>query len=836
LTLNPPEDRFATGSLFAGRYRMIEEIGKGGMGRVFKVYDTKILEKIALKIIRPEIADDARTIAHFRNEIKLARQITHRNVCRMYDLGEDGPTHFITMEFVAGENLRNMIRMTGPLTVEAAVDYARQIADGLAEAHRLGVIHRDLKPHNIMIDESGTVKIMDFGIARSMAAAGATGDGRPTGTPEYMAPEQTEGLPTDERTDIYAVGLILYEMVTGKRPFSGDSPLSLALKHRTETPPPPLALNPALPSALNSLILRCLEKDKARRPQAAGEIAAALETIHGRPSKAAADAASTPSAVPDSARRLRAVRAAAIIPAVVLIAALGYLLFRKSPSRGDSGAAPLRPSPPTVMKNSIAVFPFAVSGGDADLAVLGNGLANDIRTYLKAFRDINVISAVSSERFRDDSAKSEGQAGNPLRVEKFVEGSVLIESGRIRVGIRLIDAATRAVLEPKSYERKPGESFSPLRLLIAGDIAAHFDRQFSPADVQSLRNQDTENNAAYVLVSRAEKLQQDYRDSHVWEKYEEAGLDYKKALDLDPGYLKAFLGLGNLYESRYVQTHDKKDLAAMGQWFQKAEERDPDNSDVQAGLGWPCFYQGDNDGAYRHFKKAHSLGPNNADAYFNAGSFLRSIGLHAQAVHCYARAIALDPLNYATYLVSSTCSWITANYELAESLIQQAIKLAGPAATRAHLNYARILISMKKLDAAEKEIALLERATPMTPDLQSAIRHRRALLLAILGDRTGALALLDNDEIPYSIESTSADSLLGRKDAAILNIKRGHDDGFRLNLDYIYPYPLLISNTCYDGLKNDPRFQEIVAREKAHYFANFQKYGDLGETQGGDSR
>ncbi|MCJ7564660.1 MAG: serine/threonine protein kinase, partial [Candidatus Aminicenantes bacterium] len=207
-TLIPSPAEFSTGALFAGRYQIIEELGRGGMGKVYKALDTKIQEKIAIKVIRPEIARDEKTIHRFRNELKLARQITHRNVCRMHDLGEDRGTHFITMEYVAGENLKRIIRMTGPLTVATALDYSRQICEGLAEAHRLGVIHRDLKPQNIIIDESGTAKIMDFGIARSALSEGLTGDGMMVGTPDYMSPEQAEGKQSDERSDIYALGLI----------------------------------------------------------------------------------------------------------------------------------------------------------------------------------------------------------------------------------------------------------------------------------------------------------------------------------------------------------------------------------------------------------------------------------------------------------------------------------------------------------------------------------------------------------------------------------------------------------------------------------------------------
>ena len=253
------------GSLIADRYEVIEELGGGGMGTVYKVFDKKINEKVALKLIRPEIAFDAPTIERFGNELKLARKVTHRNICRLYDMGEHGKLHFITMEYVSGQDLKRMIRMSRELSVGTSVAIARQICEGLAESHRLGVVHRDLKPQNIMIDNDGNVKIMDFGIARSLFSKGVTLTGVLVGTPDYMSPEQAEASDVDLRTDIYALGVILYEMVTGQVPFKGETPLSIAIKHREEIPRDPCELNAQVSDDLCAVILRCLEKKKENR-------------------------------------------------------------------------------------------------------------------------------------------------------------------------------------------------------------------------------------------------------------------------------------------------------------------------------------------------------------------------------------------------------------------------------------------------------------------------------------------------------------------------------------------------------------------------------------------
>jgi tetratricopeptide (TPR) repeat protein/energy-coupling factor transporter ATP-binding protein EcfA2 len=271
----------APGTLYAGRYEVIEELGRGGMGKVYKVLDKEIQEEVALKLLNPEIASDEKTIERFRNELKFARRITHRNVCRMHDINKEKETYFITMEYVPGEDLKTVIKRTGRLPEDEAMPIAAQVCEGLTEAHRLGVVHRDLKPQNIMIDRDGNVRIMDFGIARSLAAKGVTEAGVIIGTPDYMSPEQVEGMEADARSDIYALGATLYEMVTGRVPFEGDTALIIAMKHKAEIPLSPKEINPQLSEELTTVILKCLEKDREKRYQTAEELLAELRCVEG---------------------------------------------------------------------------------------------------------------------------------------------------------------------------------------------------------------------------------------------------------------------------------------------------------------------------------------------------------------------------------------------------------------------------------------------------------------------------------------------------------------------------------------------------------------------------
>jgi serine/threonine protein kinase len=328
-TYFPPFEDLGRGKIFAGRYEVIEEIGKGGMGKVYKVFDEKINEVVALKLIKPEIGFNEKAIERFKNELKTARRISHRHVCRLFDLGESGVTHYITMEYVEGEDLKNFIRRAGQITASKAVAIAKQICEGLTEAHRLGIVHRDLKPQNVMIDREGNARIMDFGLARFQEGEGVTGSGVILGTPEYMSPEQVELKDVDRRSDLYSLGVILFEMVTGRVPFEGETPLGIAIKHKSEKPRDPRDINPLVPESLSRTISRCLEKDPGRRFQTSDELLRALtETESGLPSGAKDIPKKGPASSEEIIGRMRALRKiilSAIIAVVGLIVLVALL-------------------------------------------------------------------------------------------------------------------------------------------------------------------------------------------------------------------------------------------------------------------------------------------------------------------------------------------------------------------------------------------------------------------------------------------------------------------------------------------------------------------------------
>ena len=537
-TMETRKEQLTTGSIFAGRYQIIEELGKGGMGKVYKALDTKINEKIALKLIKPEIASDKKVIERFSNELKFARKVSHRNVGRMYHLGEHEGIHFITMEYISGEDLKIMIRMSGQLGIGTAINVAKQVCEGLIEAHHLGVIHRDLKPNNIMIDKDGNARIMDFGIARSLKEKGITGAGVTVGTPEYMSPEQVEGKEVDRRADIYSLGVIMYEMVTGRLPFEGDTALSIAVKHKTEAPPDPREFNPQIPEDLTHLIMKCLEKDKNNRFQSPEELLSELTEIEkGLPTTEI----KIPRRKPTTSKEITVTfnLKKALLPAIIvasLVIAI-VIVLQVLPSKK---AAPLQSDKP-----SLAVPYFENNTGDENLEYLRSGLSEWIIIDLSQSKHINVLSG--------DKIFSILKKLNLLEAEKFSSEDLekIADQGRVGHVLKgsFIKIGDNFIITAMLQKPQTGEVISSIEARCKGEeeIPQKIDELTKQikTDLNLTRKQiasDIDREVGKITTSSPEAFKQ-YMEGwkyHQQLRYDKS-LEYmKKAIAEDPYFAMAY--------------------------------------------------------------------------------------------------------------------------------------------------------------------------------------------------------------------------------------------------------------------------------------------------------
>jgi len=592
------------------------------MGRVYRVEDTKLKQEIALKLIKPEIAKDKKTIERFRNELKLAREIAHRNVCRMYDLNEEKSAHYITMEYVRGEDLRSSIRRFGHLPIEKSIFIAKQICEGLAEAHRLGVVHRDLKSNNIMIDKDGNVRIMDFGIARSLEAKGITGAGVMIGTPEYMSPEQVEGKEVNQRSDIYSLGVILYEMVTGRVPFEGDSPLSIAVKHKTESPPDPKDLNTQIPDDLSGLILRCLEKDKEIRYQSAGEVRSELENIEkGIPTterivSKRKQITSKEITVTFGMRRLP-------VPALVFMILIITVLILWHPwSQKET-------IPALAGKSSIAVLPFEDLSPQKNQGFLCEGFTESLINALTKVEDLRVPARTSSFSF-EGKEQDIHEIGEKLNVKTVLRGSLQKSENRLRITAQLIDVVDESILWSEQYNRELEDVFKiqdEISLAIVDKLKGELLRE----ERSKLTKRYTESIEAYNLYLKG-RFFWNQRTIDGFKK----GIEYfEQSIKKDPSYALAYSGLADCYNmlGEYDYLPPKEAYPKAKEAAQKALSIDSTLAQAHTSLAYVLLaYELDLNGAKKKYERAIQLNPNYGSAHQWYANCLSVLGRHDEAI------------------------------------------------------------------------------------------------------------------------------------------------------------------------------------------------------------
>jgi serine/threonine protein kinase/tetratricopeptide (TPR) repeat protein len=617
-TIETPVEEYPRGSTFADRYKIIEKLGIGGMGAVYRVEDTNIGQDIALKLIKSDIASDKKTIERFRNELKTTRMISHRNVCRMFDLAETEGTFYITMEYVSGEDLKSFIRRSGKLDIPKAISIAREVCEGLSEAHRLGVVHRDLKSNNIMIDKDGNARIMDFGIARSLRAKGLTGEGIIIGTPEYMSPEQAEAKEIDHRSDIYSLGIILYEMLTGQLPFAGNTPLSIAMKQKGEIPKDPKELNPQIPDELSHSILKCLEKDKEIRFQSAEEILGELIKIESGVTPVSG--LYRPKTSLKAGKRKFSLGVIAVV-FVLVLTFLGYFLL-------------LKPSP-SVAPDRVAVAAFENKTGNPALDQIGWMAADRITQGLAETGLLTVIPSSSVETITNQYQGGDfiSFLADKTRAGTVVSGAYYLEGRNIEFHASITNTEKGEIiraLDPVSGPAEdPSKPVQALQQKLMGVLAARFDPQLEgTAGLMS----DPPNYEAY----------QEYKEGMQYfmqREFDKAIEHFLRAAAYDPYFVSPTLFAVVAYTN-------------LGQ-YAKADELSRKISPLRAKLvpgerhmlDWKLAQlRGDRIGAYKAIKQLLPLVPKNFTWYCLAGLSAIGVNYPQEAVEALEK---LDPNKHA---------------------------------------------------------------------------------------------------------------------------------------------------------------------------------------------
>ncbi len=791
-TLHKPMKKLKRGTVFAHRYEVIEELGEGGMGKVYKVFDNKIEEKVALKVLAPEIAGDEKTIERFRNELKLARKVSHRNVCRMYDLSEAEKTPFITMEYVPGENLKSLIRRVSRLSQAKAISIAIQVCEGLAEAHRLDVIHRDLKPQNIMVDGEGNARIMDFGIAHSIKTKSITETGMIIGTPEYMSPEQVEGEGVDRRSDLYSLGIILFEMLTGDVPFQGETPLSVILKHKTEQPPDPRKLDDQISPDLSRIILRCMEKDKSKRYQSAEQLLADLTEIQKEISATDRSRLEKKGAGGGLKKWKKVWLISALSVLAVAFVLAGFFIIREM-SKGQQKSL-----------DSIAVLPLKNISGSSMQDYLSDGMTEALISNLAQIGALQrVISSTSVMQYKD-TTKSLPEIARELDVDAVVEGSVMVSQQRVRVNVQLIEARTDRNIWSRSYERDLSDILS-LQNELARAIAREIKVVLTPAEEARLDLAHAVDPEAYQLVLKARSL---------WGKRTEEDLMkakelFEQAIEKDPSYAQAYAGLADAYNmlASYYFVSPAEAYAEAKQAAQKALELNENLAEAYTSMAWVRYrFERDWFGAETDYNWAIGLNPNYATAHHWYGALLRDMGRFDEALAELERARELNPFSLAINTSIAYLFYFARQYDEAINQCLKALELD------ADFHWAYDVQGLAYLQKGEFEesIAALQRALDLSDSSVDYVCHL-AQAYALAGKTEEAQKILEDllvssesNHVPFH-EIALIYEALGRRELALSFLKRASEE-------QLFVVSAVKMDPRLDSFRMDPLFTEVLER------------------------
>jgi serine/threonine protein kinase/tetratricopeptide (TPR) repeat protein len=770
-------------AVIAGKYRIIRELGKGGMGIVYQAEDTKLERRVALKFLPPEQTEDSEARERFVREAKSAAALSHNHICTVYEIDEEESRLFIAMEYIEGESLRQRI-LRGPLPQGEALDIAIQVAGGLGEAHKNRIIHRDVKPGNIMLTENGLAKVMDFGLAKALGRSLITKEAKTMGTVSYMSPEQARGQPVDYRTDIWSLGVVLYEMLTGQLPFRGEYDQSTIHSILNQEPEPVSKHRKDLSRGLDQIIDKTLAKDPAGRyrdmEELAGDLKAVCEGL--KPLKA------RPRLFRGQILGLKKISVVVGLGGLIVLGALATALF-------------FRPGGPAF--DSIAVLPLQNLTGDPEQEYFSDGMHEALITDLGRLGGLKRVIARSSMMRFKGTKKPLHEIAQELKVDAMITGAVLKSGNRVRVTAQLIDPATDAQIWARSYERDLSDVLS-LQNEIVSEVTREVRVKLTPQEETRLASAGKINPQAYEAYLKGRfhlyKLTRPDLDSAL--RY------FELALDTDPNYAMAYAGIANVWSGRQQQglapaSETTPRIAAAAA---KALELDSTLAEVHYTLAvirtWVYW---DWEGAETEFRMAIDLNPNYPEARAYYSHLLNILGRPKEAMSQIKRALDVDPFNSLFQALYGMDLMYARRYDDAIVLLRETLKTSPNDLVA--LSTLRSALHMKHLDAEALEVWKKSYAARDDREAEEALARGLEE-----GGYSGALR-----HVAETLAARSKTTYVSPWQIGTLFTRAGKNDEALDWLEKAYlahdqNMPYLGIDPIFDTLRDDPRYQGLLRK------------------------